>query len=173
MRSRTTRAFWDGFDRLPHPVQRQAAKAFRLWRQDARHPSLAVHATQPIYSVRIARGYRALDGRLRRLDLDRARGQSSCPAWKACGTRSTSSAQPSSATPPTIRRRRSHDDPASAADAKQASEKVPDTFVLGPRVNSSSVGSRFSRSSDFPSSARSVYLASVSASSLHLRAGHP
>jgi hypothetical protein len=57
MRSRTR------FDRLPQPVQRQAAKAVRLWRQDARHPGLAlkrVHATRPIYSVRIARGYPAL-----------------------------------------------------------------------------------------------------------------
>jgi hypothetical protein len=63
MRSRTTRAFWDCFDRLPGAVQKQAAKAFRLWRQDPGHPSLAfkrVHSTEPIYSVRITRGYRAL-----------------------------------------------------------------------------------------------------------------
>ena len=70
MRSRTTKAFWDRFDRQPEAVQKQAAKAFRLWRQDATHPSLAfkrVHATEPIYSVRITRGYRALglrDGNL-------------------------------------------------------------------------------------------------------------
>jgi hypothetical protein len=63
MRSRTTRAFWDCFDRLPEAVQKQAAKAFRLWRQNPTHPSLAfkrVHATEPIYSVRISGGYRAL-----------------------------------------------------------------------------------------------------------------
>ena len=63
MRSRTTKAFWDRFDRLPEAVQKQAAKAFRLWRQDSSHPSLAfkrVRATEPIYSVRITRGYRAL-----------------------------------------------------------------------------------------------------------------
>jgi hypothetical protein len=63
MRSRTTRAFWDCFDRLPEAVQKQAAKAFRLWRQDVTHLSLAfkrVHAAEPIYSVRITRGYRAL-----------------------------------------------------------------------------------------------------------------
>jgi hypothetical protein len=63
MRSRTTRSFWERFTRLPEPVRRQATQAFRLWRQNPGHPSLAfkrVHATEPIYSARIGRGYRAL-----------------------------------------------------------------------------------------------------------------
>jgi hypothetical protein len=70
MRSRTTRSFWEHFARLPEPVQRQAARAFGLWRQDPAHPSLAfksIHATEPIYSVRVSRGYRALG--LRERDL--------------------------------------------------------------------------------------------------------
>jgi len=63
MRSRTAKGFWERFARLPEPVRRQATRAFRLWRQDPAHPSLAfkrVHATEPIYSVRVSRGYRAL-----------------------------------------------------------------------------------------------------------------
>ena len=63
MRSRTTRSFWQCFARLPEPVQRQARRAFHRWRQNSRHPSLAfkrVHASEPIYSVRVSRGYRAL-----------------------------------------------------------------------------------------------------------------
>lgn len=63
MSSRTTRSFWERFARLPESVRRQAARNFRLWRQDPAHPSLAfkrVHATEPIYSVRVSRGYRAL-----------------------------------------------------------------------------------------------------------------
>lgn len=63
MRSRTTANFWWHFDGLPEPVQKQATKAFRTWRQNPAHPGLAfkrVHATEAIYSVRISRGYRAL-----------------------------------------------------------------------------------------------------------------
>ena len=63
MRSRTTKSFWERFVRLPEPVQRQARRAFHRWRQNPRHPSVAfkrVHASEPIYSVRVSRGYRAL-----------------------------------------------------------------------------------------------------------------
>jgi hypothetical protein len=70
MRSRTTKSFWERFARLPEPARRQAARNFRLWRQDPAHPSLAfkrVHAAEPIYSVPVSRGYRALG--LRERDL--------------------------------------------------------------------------------------------------------
>jgi hypothetical protein len=63
MRSRTTKGFWGYFARLPNAVQRQATRTFRRWREDPSHPSLAfkrVHTTEPIYSVRITRGYHAL-----------------------------------------------------------------------------------------------------------------
>ena len=63
MRSRTTRSFWQCFACLPEPAQRQARRAFRRWRQNPRHPSLVfkrVHTSEPIYSVRVSRGYRAL-----------------------------------------------------------------------------------------------------------------
>jgi hypothetical protein len=70
MRSRTTKGFWVSFARLPEAVQRQARQAFLRWRQDQGHPSLAfkrVHTTEPIYSVRVSLGYRALG--LRERDL--------------------------------------------------------------------------------------------------------
>ena len=63
MRSRTTRRFRKAFERLPHPVQRQARRAFDTFRADPQHPSLhfkRVHGTEPIYSVRVSTGYRAL-----------------------------------------------------------------------------------------------------------------
>jgi hypothetical protein len=63
MRSRTTKGFWTCFARLPEAAQRQAKLAFLRWRQDQGHPGLAfkrVHATEPIYSVRVSLGYRAL-----------------------------------------------------------------------------------------------------------------
>ena len=70
MRSRTTKGFWACFARLPEAVQRQARQAFLRWRQDQGHPGLAfkrVHTTEPIYSVRVSLGYRALG--LRQRDL--------------------------------------------------------------------------------------------------------
>jgi hypothetical protein len=63
MRSRTTKGFWRHFAKLPRTVQLQAGKAYRLWRDDPHHPSLhfkSVHTTEPIYSLRVSRDYRAL-----------------------------------------------------------------------------------------------------------------
>ncbi len=63
MRSRTTGTFWRLFHRLPAPVRVQAAKAYRQWRDDPHHPGLRfkrVHASEPIYSLRVSRNVRAL-----------------------------------------------------------------------------------------------------------------
>ncbi|MHA1107962.1 MAG: ParE family toxin-like protein, partial [Alphaproteobacteria bacterium] len=63
MNSHTTGAFWRCFDALPGAVQDRARKAFALWQQDTAHPGVQfknVHPIEPIYSVRITRGYRAL-----------------------------------------------------------------------------------------------------------------
>jgi hypothetical protein len=49
--------------RLPIPVQDQASRAYALWRSDPQHPSLQfkrVSRSQPVYSVRVGIGYRAL-----------------------------------------------------------------------------------------------------------------
>jgi hypothetical protein len=63
MRSRTTRRFWVQLDALPDAVRKQAVKAYQLWRANPSHPSLQfkrVHPSEPIYSLRISREYRAL-----------------------------------------------------------------------------------------------------------------
>jgi hypothetical protein len=51
------------FRALPDSVQDLARKNYRLWRNDSAHPSLhfkRVHSTEPLYSVRVGRGWRAL-----------------------------------------------------------------------------------------------------------------
>ncbi len=63
MNSRTTRSFWKQFDALPVDVRDQARKAFRLWRDNKAHPGLhfkRVDGDEPIFSVRVTLGYRAL-----------------------------------------------------------------------------------------------------------------
>ena len=63
MTSHTTRQFRRLFRELPPAVQRSAHKAYRLWRSDPQHNSLQfkrVHATEPIFWVRVALGWRAL-----------------------------------------------------------------------------------------------------------------
>jgi hypothetical protein len=61
--SHTTAQFRKLFASLPTEVQRQARRAYRIFRQNPNHPSLRfkpVHSRQPIYSVRISHDYRAV-----------------------------------------------------------------------------------------------------------------
>jgi hypothetical protein len=61
--SRTTAQFRERFDALPKSVQRDAEKAYRLFRVDPEHPSLhfkKLRGSQYTYSVRIGLGHRAL-----------------------------------------------------------------------------------------------------------------
>ena len=63
MRSRTTRRFRKAFAELPSDIQVRARQAYATFRENPRHPGLRfkrVHASRPIYSVRVALGYRAL-----------------------------------------------------------------------------------------------------------------
>ncbi len=63
MISRTTKEFWNLFDVLPKGIQNQAVKAYGAWNSNPNHPGLnfkSIHSTEPLYSVRISRGYRAL-----------------------------------------------------------------------------------------------------------------
>jgi hypothetical protein len=65
IQSRTTREFREAFALLPNPAERdrQAQRAYRLFRTDPRHPSLRlkkVDEESNVYSVRIGLGYRAL-----------------------------------------------------------------------------------------------------------------
>ena len=63
MNSRPTESFIALFAALPDAVKAQARKAYRLWRQNPRHPSLhfkRIHDREPLYSVRISLGWRVV-----------------------------------------------------------------------------------------------------------------
>jgi mRNA-degrading endonuclease RelE of RelBE toxin-antitoxin system len=63
MISHTTERFWEAYRELPSDVRKQARKAYQLFLQNPHHPSLQfkrVHPSQPIYSARVSREYRAL-----------------------------------------------------------------------------------------------------------------
>lgn len=63
MISKRTKSFRDSYDRLPADIRRRADEAYRLFSADPKHPSLRfkkIHATEPIYSVRISLNYRAV-----------------------------------------------------------------------------------------------------------------
>lgn len=63
MKSITTTQFWKHYQALPADVQRRADRAYKLWQINPRAHGLyfkRVGKREPIYSVRIGRGYRAL-----------------------------------------------------------------------------------------------------------------
>ena len=63
MISRATDAFWKAYRNLPDQVQQRARTAYRIWRENPDHPSLQfkqIHSTEPIFSVRIGLGWRAV-----------------------------------------------------------------------------------------------------------------
>ncbi|MGH9930705.1 MAG: type II toxin-antitoxin system RelE family toxin [Pyrinomonadaceae bacterium] len=67
MISHTTKKFRKALQKLPPRIQRQAKEAYELWREDPHHRSLQfkrVHPSEPIYSVRVAIGWRALGIRI-------------------------------------------------------------------------------------------------------------
>ena len=70
IQSRTSRDFREAFASLPNDIQRQARRAYKLFRTDPRHLSLRfkkVDEESNVYSVRIGLGYRApgvMEGRV-------------------------------------------------------------------------------------------------------------
>jgi hypothetical protein len=63
MKSRTLPRFWKQFAALPLAVQLRAHRAYHLWRINPLARSLyfkSVSDSEPVYSVRIGMGYRAL-----------------------------------------------------------------------------------------------------------------
>jgi hypothetical protein len=63
VKSRATPRFWAAYRELPPEIREAARKAYRLFRGDIRYPSLQfkkVHDREPIYSVRVPLGCRAL-----------------------------------------------------------------------------------------------------------------
>lgn len=63
MKSITTSQFWKRYEALPEEVQRRADRAYKLWQINPHAHGLyfkRVGKQQPVYSVRIGRGHRAL-----------------------------------------------------------------------------------------------------------------
>ncbi len=60
MRHRTTRRFWQLFDKLPNPIQELARGNFQALKADPRHPSLHFKKVGKLWSVRVGISYRAL-----------------------------------------------------------------------------------------------------------------
>lgn len=63
MTSRTTPRFWTAYRELPREARESARKAYRLFQENPRHPSLRfkkVHDREPIHSVRVTRACRAV-----------------------------------------------------------------------------------------------------------------
>ena len=66
MRSKTTAQFRKRLAALPEEVQEQAREAYRQFKRDPYHKSLRfkrVHTSDPLYSARISKGYRAVGQR--------------------------------------------------------------------------------------------------------------
>ncbi len=63
MRSEATPRFWAAYHALPREIRELARKAYRLFRDNPRHPSLqfkTVHDRDPIYAARVTLGHRTL-----------------------------------------------------------------------------------------------------------------
>ncbi len=63
MTSHPTKRFREAFAELPLHVQRKAGEAYHLWQHNPQHPGLQfkqVHTREPISSVRVGIGWRAV-----------------------------------------------------------------------------------------------------------------
>ncbi len=63
MKSELDDEFIKLFIKLPERVQKSACKNYQLWKKDPNHPSLEfkkVNSKQPIYSIRVGIGWRAV-----------------------------------------------------------------------------------------------------------------
>lgn len=55
------RRFWQAFRQLPRDTRKQATAAYRVWQQEALHPSLHFKKVgSDLWSVRVGRSHRAL-----------------------------------------------------------------------------------------------------------------
>jgi len=62
--SKASSDFWNCFEKLPPPLQRQARKQYQLFRKNPSHPSLQFKELRPgLVSVRVTRKVRALTHR--------------------------------------------------------------------------------------------------------------
>ncbi len=60
MHSKASKSFWACFQGLSNELQKSAAKQYRLWLRDPKHPSVQFKRVQNFWSARITDNYRAL-----------------------------------------------------------------------------------------------------------------
>lgn len=60
MRSSTTPDFWRAYADLPAETRERARRAYRLWREDPRHPSLRFKEIGDLCVVRVDPDHRAV-----------------------------------------------------------------------------------------------------------------
>jgi hypothetical protein len=60
MKSSATSNFWRAYHSLSPEIRVEANKAYRLWKENPRHPSLRFEGKGQYWSVRITRGWLAL-----------------------------------------------------------------------------------------------------------------
>ncbi|MGR3178655.1 MAG: ParE family toxin-like protein [Candidatus Anammoxibacter sp.] len=63
MKSHLDKDFFRFFRRLPDRIKQKARKNYKLWKQNPSHPGLDfknVHPREPIYSIKVGLGWRAL-----------------------------------------------------------------------------------------------------------------
>jgi hypothetical protein len=63
LKSRATPRFWTAYRELPSEVRDAARKAYRLFHENPKHPSLQfkkVHHREPVYSARVTVAHRAV-----------------------------------------------------------------------------------------------------------------
>ena len=63
MKSKINDDFLEYYRKLPKEVRERARRVYQLWQNDPYHSSLhfkKVHAIEPLYSVRIGKGWRVL-----------------------------------------------------------------------------------------------------------------
>lgn len=63
MTSRTTDRFRRCYRDLPEQIRKEAKTAYKKFKKDPYHPGLhfkRIHSTQPIFSLRISKNYRAI-----------------------------------------------------------------------------------------------------------------
>jgi hypothetical protein len=63
LKGQTVKAFWKHYWALPPHVRERARQAYKIWKDNPAHPGLffkRVKENQPLYSVRIGLGFRAV-----------------------------------------------------------------------------------------------------------------
>jgi hypothetical protein len=63
MNSKTTKRFWQCYEKLPENIKKQAKDSYKIFQINPYYPGLRfkqIHSTRPIFSIRITKNYRAI-----------------------------------------------------------------------------------------------------------------